>query len=189
MSETETPMQRLTDQFAIRDVLARYARGVDRREWDLVRSAFHPDAWDDHGAYRGGVDGMIEWVRRRHESIEQAMHFLGNCLVEFADDDTALVETYYSAYLRLGPEATESRSMLLGDSTASAHVDTTVLGRYIDRFERRHGEWRIARRVSLYEAIRVEPVADPSRNPEYDWAARDQTDAVFKMRRDVFGDR
>jgi hypothetical protein len=187
MANDPSSIRRLQDQFAIRDVLARYARGVDRRDWNLIRAAFHMDAWDDHGSYRGNVDGLIEWVSRRHNLIDQAMHFLGNCLVEFADEDTALVETYYSAYLRLGPAAEESRSMLLGSVPGDAHIDTTVLGRYIDRFERRNGEWRIAKRISVYEAIRNEPVLDPSRNPEYDWAQRDDSDALYTMRANVFG--
>jgi hypothetical protein len=182
-------LQRLIDEASIRDVMYRYARGVDRREWDLVRAAFHPDARDDHGAFRGGIDGLIEWVGRRHAHIEQSMHFLGNCLIEFNGPDTALVETYYAAYLRLGPTAHESRAMLHVDAarSRSTHVDTTVLGRYIDRFERRGNAWKIARRVSLYEAIRSEPIPTPVYDPQHDWARRDRSDKLFEMRRDVFG--
>jgi len=182
-------LQRLIDQAAIRDVMYRYARGVDRREWDLVRAAFHPDARDDHGAFRGGIDGLVDWVSRRHAHIEQSMHFLGNCLIEFDGPDTALVETYYAAYLRLGPDAQESRAMLHVDDAGprAAHVDTTVLGRYIDRFERRAGEWKIARRVSLYEAIRSGAIPTPDYDPQHDWATRDRSDKLFEMRRDVFG--
>jgi hypothetical protein len=180
-------VQRLADMQAIRDVLARYARGVDRRDWGLVRAAFHPDARDDHGAYRGDIEGLIEWVARRHAAIDQAMHFLGNCLIEFASDDLALVETYYVAHLRLGPEAVESRKMLLGDAAEPGYTDTSVLGRYIDRFERREGQWRIARRMNVYEGTRAQAVRDPSRDPQHDWAQRDASDMLFMMRRDVFG--
>jgi hypothetical protein len=187
MSEDGANVRRVMDQFAISDALARYARGVDRRQWEMVRSVFHPDASDDHGAYRGGIDGLIKWVSARHAPIEQAMHFLGNILIEFANDDTALVETYFTASVRLGPEATESRTSLLNDAAGTSHVDTTVLGRYIDRFERRQGEWKIAKRITIYEAIRTQPVADAYRNPDYVWAKRDTSDAVFEMRREIFG--
>ena len=180
-------VQRLLDTQAIRDVLARYARGVDRRDWDLVRAAFHPDARDDHGAYRGDIEGLIEWVARRHASIDQSMHFLGNCLIEFANADRALVETYYVAYLRLGPDAHESRRMLLGDTAEPGYTDVAVLGRYIDRFERRAGAWRIGRRINVYEGTRAQAVHDPSHDPQHDWAARDSSDKLYTMRRDVFG--
>jgi len=189
MSHRELELQRLLDQSAIRDALARYARGVDRCDWDLLRSAFHADASDNHGAYRGDVNGLVDWVSRRHSGIEQATHFLGNCLIEFADDNTALVETYYAAFLRLGPRSGESRSMLLGKHAGGTHVDATVLGRYIDHFERRDGEWRIARRIGLYDAIRSEPVADPTRDPVHEWGTRDPSDPLHAMRRQVFGNR
>jgi hypothetical protein len=63
---------------AIQDVLYRYARGVDRRDWELVRSVYHPDATDDHGGYRGGVDGLLDYLRARHEHIEQSLHVITN---------------------------------------------------------------------------------------------------------------
>lgn len=74
---------------AIREVLQLYARGVDRRDWALVASTYHPDAHDDHGGYKGGVTGLLEWLERRHASIEQSMHFLGNCLIDFRSDSRA----------------------------------------------------------------------------------------------------
>ena len=37
----------------IRDVVYRYARGVDRRDFALVRGCYHPDATDDHGRFVG----------------------------------------------------------------------------------------------------------------------------------------
>ncbi|MSW28497.1 MAG: nuclear transport factor 2 family protein, partial [Actinobacteria bacterium] len=67
-------LRSLVERQKICDVLARYARGVDRREWNLVSDAYHPDAFDDHGGYKGGVPGLLEWLERRHATIEQSMH-------------------------------------------------------------------------------------------------------------------
>jgi hypothetical protein len=64
---------RLQDRLGIQDCLFRYVRGVDRRNWSLVRSAYHPDGYDDHGNYKGGIDGFIESLVRRHETVEQSM--------------------------------------------------------------------------------------------------------------------
>ena len=52
----------LIDREQIRDVIYRYARGVDRRDYELVRSCYHPNATDDHGSYKGDVDGFITWL-------------------------------------------------------------------------------------------------------------------------------
>jgi hypothetical protein len=47
----DAELRGVVDQFAIRDLLLRYARGIDRRDLDLVRSCYHADAVDEHGSY------------------------------------------------------------------------------------------------------------------------------------------
>src|SRR5579862_8540086 len=76
----EAALQRLIDQAEIRDVMCRYARGVDRGDWALLRSTYHPDAYDDHVGYKGPVDGLIEWLDERFADVDNSVHFLGNCL-------------------------------------------------------------------------------------------------------------
>lgn len=112
----------MADRLAIQDLMATYAQGVDRRDWEAVRATFHPDATDDHGDCKGGVDGFIEWVSRRHAGIEQSMHFLGNCRIEFAAADRAVVETYYFVRQR------SPGDVLLGGDTASVDVDVEISG-------------------------------------------------------------
>jgi SnoaL-like domain len=102
----------LLDRIAIHDLIARYASAVDRRDWARVRDTFHPDAHDDHGEYKGDVDGFIAWVSKRHAEIPQSMHFLGNCLIEFASADVALVETYFVAKQTITGGATTASAML-----------------------------------------------------------------------------
>ena len=65
-SMTADGLKQLLNKERIKDNLVSYCRGVDRREWDLVREAYHPDAYDDHGGYKGNVDGFMEWLERRH---------------------------------------------------------------------------------------------------------------------------
>ncbi len=38
----------------IRRAVARYAHGVDRLDVEVMKSAYWPDATDDHGVYVGG---------------------------------------------------------------------------------------------------------------------------------------
>ncbi|HEF4732317.1 nuclear transport factor 2 family protein [Burkholderia multivorans] len=183
-------MQRLIDKDRIRDVMLRYARGVDRRDWECVRSAFFEDCHDDHADFKGTRDAFIAWVRERHDapSLLTSTHFLGNCLVEFASDSVAAVETYFVARLELAPQASEHRSMLdakHADSTHNSRVQ--VFGRYVDRFEKRHDEWRIARRRTVFDAIESHLVdaADAKLNPAWMLGRRDQHDPVFALRAEV----
>ncbi|HZP29475.1 MAG TPA: nuclear transport factor 2 family protein, partial [Acidimicrobiia bacterium] len=80
---------------AVRTVVLRYCRGVDRMDRDLVRSCYHADATDDHGSFSGTVDEFLEWVFRLLGRYELTMHFVGNLLVELdpGDPDVARCET------------------------------------------------------------------------------------------------
>src|SRR5688572_2641811 len=101
MPSVEERLARVADRLEIRELLDRYARGVDRRDWEQVRAVYHPDAYDDHGNYKGDVDGFIERLKRRHVWIEQSMHVVANCIIEFDGPDSAVVESYFITYQRL----------------------------------------------------------------------------------------
>ncbi|MFT3819291.1 MAG: nuclear transport factor 2 family protein [Rubrivivax sp.] len=187
MNDTDR-LQRLADRMEIQDLMARYSRCVDRAQWAGLREIYHPDAVDDHGAYVGDVEGFIAWVSRRHAAITEAMHFLGNCLVDFAGPDTALVETYFTAYMRISGEAVAANAMFMqaGAGAGESH-DVVIRGRYVDRVERRAGVWRIAKRVTVFESIDSRPANGPRPNPDHRWASRSRDDTVFRMRDEIFG--
>src|SRR5690606_8792984 len=61
---------------AITTVLQDYARGVDDRDWDLVRRCYHPDAVDDHGVYRGDVEGFVAHFARQARAWDRTAHYV-----------------------------------------------------------------------------------------------------------------
>lgn len=79
---TEVPPSPADAQHAIRDVLYRYCRGVDRVDLELVRDCYHDDAVDDHGAFRGPPDAYVAWLADRLRAYEHTSHTLGNVLIE-----------------------------------------------------------------------------------------------------------
>ena len=163
-------LRALLDERAIRTVLLRYCRGVDRLDRELVRSCYHPDATDDHGSFSGTVDEYLEWVFRILGRYEITMHFVGNLLVELdpADADTARAETYGIVFHRSAGD--DPRGNLMTGF------------RYVDRFERRSGDWRIAKRVAVTEWSRIDdreqwwPIPDGMLT-----GRRDRTDVVYTI--------
>jgi hypothetical protein len=135
----------LSDREEIRDVLFRYARGIDRLDLALVRSCYHPDAHDDHGAFRGDLEGFLAWVGDALSFFESTMHFIGNQLIEL-DGDVAHTESYCVAYHRRGTE----------DGQEAYDLVTAL--RYVDRLERRDEAWRIADRVCVFDWSRRDPI-------------------------------
>jgi len=130
----------VADELAIQRVLARYAHGVDRGDLALVASCYHPDALEDRGPrYRGGLDGFLPWLGAALAELESCWHLMGLPLIVL-EGDAATVETHCLAVHRRRP------------SPDGPVAERTIPLRYRDRFERRDGDWRIARRVAVYDA-------------------------------------
>lgn len=132
---------------AITRVLCSYSRAADRFDLELMRACYWPDGTDDHGSYNGGLDGFIEFVGPALQRFERTSHFLGNMLIDVdLTANVARAETYAVAYHRF-------------KDADGQPTDMTAGLRYVDRFERRGGEWRIARRVCAFEWRRTDPVS------------------------------
>ena len=133
--ELRDQIRLLTDRSEIWDCMQRYARGIDRQDRALLRSAYHDGAVDDHVGFVGVVDDFIDWALAYHSMQTRYQHYLLNHTVDI-DGDEAHAETYY---------------LFVGTDREPANHMTISGGRYIDRLERRDGRWAIADRVCLVE--------------------------------------
>jgi hypothetical protein len=124
------------DRAKIIDCVVRLARGEDRRDADLVRSCWWPDATYDYGMQSGDFDSYLAWVVPGADAIKNTQHVLGQTHIEF-DGGKAKAETHVISYHRV--------DMGAGDQ------DSCIGGRYLDTMEERDGEWRIANRIMLYD--------------------------------------
>lgn len=140
LSDALSSIGQLLDREAIRECLYRYCRGIDRCDEAALRSAYWEDGTDSHGPYSGSAAGFIEWVLDRLKTSERSIHLISNLSITL-HGSWAAVESYFQALQRKPDEAMVSREVFLA-------------GRYVDRFEKRGGEWRIARRVVVYDWIR-----------------------------------
>lgn len=131
------PRERLQELLDKQDILAcltRFSRGMDRLDRDIFLSAFHGDAIIAAGPFVGSPTECYDWAAPMHEAGQLSTHHnLLNVTFDI-DGDTAHTETYY---LFVGRNRDET-NWIAG-------------GRYVDRLERRLGEWRIALRTNLVE--------------------------------------
>ncbi|ORM08186.1 nuclear transport factor 2 family protein [Prescottella equi] len=156
----------LIDKQEITEVLYRYARAVDRKDFDRVADCYFPDAIDNHGGYIGTVAGLIEDMKSRHATIDSSLHYVTNVLIDL-DGDTADVESYCLCYLRQAPA-------VAGGPQSRA----TVKCRYVDRFERRDGPWRIADRIVVFDESVTDEIVD-ALSPSWVRSRRSFEDPVF----------
>ena len=148
---------------AITEVVYRYARAIDRMDEALLRDVFHPGSRHNHfyegpssdpdapstpeepGDFVSFALGLLGTFTRTH-------HQLGNTLIEFTGEDSARVETYFTAFHRMRAADDPQAAANAFDT----EMDYFVGGRYIDQFERRDGEWKIVERIGMTDWTRVE---------------------------------
>lgn len=129
-------LKRLFDEAAIRDCMARYARGVDRMDRALIEGAYWEDGYDRHAHFQGSPREFADWVLGLVASDESTSHLLGQSLIRF-EGERAAVETYYFA-----------RHLSQRDGQ---DVVMAATGRYADVFEERADEWRILEREVIVD--------------------------------------
>jgi hypothetical protein len=134
-AQLQKDVAEMKDRQAILDCIMRHSRGHDRHDSPVMASTYHADGIDEHGpnVIRGPVYG--EWANPTHESFTHAhMHNITthNCEI---DGDVAHAESYVIVCLGMKDD----------QST------TFACGRYLDRLEKRNGEWRIALRRCVNE--------------------------------------
>jgi SnoaL-like domain len=127
----------LLDRTQILDCIARHARGSDRHDIDLIASAYHGDGVDEHGHTVNAGPEYGPWANQTHaETSRVHTHNITTHSCDI-DGDTAHAESYVIV-------------VLMDVDGKSAQF---ITGRYIDRLERRDGQWRVAVRRSTVEGM------------------------------------
>ncbi|MBF6603065.1 MAG: nuclear transport factor 2 family protein [Sphingorhabdus sp.] len=138
-------LQELLDKEEIFALSSTYMRGLDRLEPDLVRSVYHDDATDDRGFFQGGPDAFVDFAMQALAGHKANHHMLGQASID-VEGDVAFGEIYFQAYHRTIEDGAE--------------MDFVVIGRYVDRYEKRDGCWKIAHRSELNDACWSHPASD-----------------------------
>ena len=162
-------IQAIVDRDTVRQILLRYFRGVDRWDRELIASAFHPDAVIRMGPDRvlSGSDGPDEMLSAMAGMpIVSQMHLVGNMLIDVVSD-VAATETY-------------AVSIMVLANMPDGRVMRVRGRRYIDRFERRRGEWGIVERFVTVEWARFDDVDDASFTVD-EWSRRDTGDVSYRV--------
>jgi len=184
----------LVDKQAITEIIMTYARAVDRLDEDLLRTVFHPDSQHAHGfegpssdpglpSKPGAPGDFVAFAFEILGTMTHTHHQLGNIFIA-VDGDDAHTETYFSAYHRMRAKG----DPLAGDNAYDTEMDWLVGGRYIDRFQKRAGVWKISHRTGLTDWMRTEP---PSTQGFFDiptdmLGQRGEDDLVYRCR-DIYG--
>jgi hypothetical protein len=156
-------LEALAARAEITDVIYRYCHAADRRQWWLMDTVFHEDATCQLSVIGGPWREFVKQGEALLSKIGVTHHQVGNILIAL-DGDVAHTETYLTAFHRVPADAPPGGPF---GGTGEAY-DAVFGARYVDRFEKRAGVWRIARRQAAAEYRHYRPVAEGalSQTPE-----------------------
>jgi hypothetical protein len=122
------PIDELLARDAIRQLAERYALAADGRDLDGLAALFVPDV--DNGRYGQGAKGVKRFYDQSLRKHHCSVHFVGNHVIDFDDDEHAHGVVYcHAQHHVLEPE----------------HWWDEVLA-YWDTYELVDGSWRFRRR-------------------------------------------
>lgn len=154
----------LSEKSAIRDVLSRYCRGLDRMDKPMAYSVFADDATANYyGIYEGTGHGFIDWVWGAHLTMETHSHQITNVLIELKGD-TAVSEAYVTVVLQ--------------QQRPTGAVEMQARGRYLDRWAKRGGRWQIIAREHVIDTQSEIPLQAIGKSAE---SRRDGQDISFRF--------
>jgi ketosteroid isomerase-like protein len=145
MTSTDTALQEMIDEFQLRKLVHAYCRAVDRGDIAALRDLYHRDAVDAHGGFStGSVDQFFQQLAAARPYIRTMQHNITT--VNFAiAGHSAEGEIYTIAFHTLAGKERD--------------VDVVVGGRYLDKYEKRDGVWKLIERTIVTDWARVK---DPS---------------------------
>lgn len=122
----------------IQETLARYARSIDRLDVELAKSAYHEDGYDEHGPIKGNAHDVMDTVGKNLADVFASQHLISNVLIELDGDKANVESCFFSLHIPKGNNEIEY-----------------TWGRYLDVFEQRGGDWKIAHRIVLVDFAEV----------------------------------
>ena len=147
MSDLDSRLRDMLDQHEIRRVLAEYCNACDRADGTMMEACYTgDDSFDDHGTVKAsGPEYVAVMMDRIVERTEVMSHILGQSLIN-VDGDTASAETFFIGFFRLPGDEGEPAMM------------TQLVGRFVDKLERRDGRWKIRHRTCVRDTSITVPV-------------------------------
>jgi hypothetical protein len=166
--DTQKTLWELKARSEILQCVHRYARAVDWLDRQMLLSAYHPEALDDHGIFVGTAAQFADYFFEFHRKRQTAtFHIITNHVCEMAGEH-AHAESYY---------------MYVCKNTSGSPMSVAG-GRYIDRFEYKGGRWAIAARKCTVEwDLGAEAVLPPELLAAFAAVgriSRDATDASYE---------
>ena len=134
------------DKTACAELVQAWGFARDQGRWDDLLAIFHAGGEIAVSWFRGPYSEFVAHCQRNFGSGSEAKHVLWPARITLTGG-RALAET--------------NVAILVRQTIEGVATDLTSYGRFLDRIERRGGDWRMVERATVYEKDRLDPV-EPS---------------------------
>lgn len=142
VAKLEGALQPVADHRAILDNELQYTRGLDRHDEELITTVFWPDAQVSYGTLVS-MDEMAAWANAGHADSAAHQHFVTGLTLDI-DGDTAHEEGYIFFSSDMPRDKSfDTEGLPTPGRALTGSLTTFGTGRYVNRYERRNGEWRM----------------------------------------------
>ena len=128
-------LQELSDRIEINDLLIRYTKAIDQKDWKLLDTVFTPDAELDYVS-SGGIEGRYPevraWLEKALAIFPVTVHYVTNSEVTLQGDRASARTAVYNPMFFKNPDGT------LHHFAVGAY--------YVDELVRTKQGWRVAKR-------------------------------------------
>lgn len=128
-------LQDISDRIEINDLLIRYSKAIDQKDWKLLDTVFTPDAEVDYvssGGIKGSYPEARAWLEKALAIFPITVHYVTNSEVTLGGDRASVRTAVYNPMFFKNPDG-------------SLH-HFAVGAYYVDELVRTKAGWRIAKR-------------------------------------------
>jgi ketosteroid isomerase-like protein len=133
-------LEELIAKQAIHELVLKYCRAINRKDYAALASLYHDDAVDDHGGmFSGTAKAYIEWLPGILEGMKVTSHRVSNHLItvqgDYAEGEVVTV-AYHLTH--------DDQEIIIG-------------GRYLDKYCRTNGVWQFSHRKIVLDWNQIQP--------------------------------
>lgn len=164
-AEMELKLQELLDKEQIREKLMIYSRLCDRMDLDVADIMFAPDSCCEYGPYFTGTGReLAAWLKASHNGFTATSHQMTNMLINI-DGDKATSECGHVG-------------ITYNDEESDEVFANYSFSRYLDKWEKRDGQWLIVSRKVLSDIGYFTEITSAKSN--YGEYTRDKNDLSYQ---------
>ncbi|MCB1675834.1 MAG: nuclear transport factor 2 family protein [Halioglobus sp.] len=142
-------LEELADRMAIQQLVCKYSRAIDRRDYALLKSLYAEGSMDEHGGmFSGSGAQYVDWVSTLLENSGHTSHQILNHMIEL-DGNYAEGEVY-------------TCNVHIMENAEGEAVNVSTGSRYLDKYTKSDCGWQFLHRKTVADYTLTLPVpTDP----------------------------